>query len=198
MLENVQTNDIDRMIAFIKQEAQSKVEEIQSLSSEEYHLTKSRLTKARALELNNAYLKAEKEESIIRIKQESKIKSEFNNIYLEEKDRILCELMDKVKKKLLKRGLKEHLVSKCLEKMPHGQEIEIYCLNKDKEVVEKVLRNKSFKYSIISMDESCLGGVVARTKDRSVISDCSYATRLDIIRQKHMDRISVAIFDKKI
>lgn len=178
-------DELQRMIDFINYEAKEKINELKIKGIEEYNTEKAK-------HLHHLQTEMHKLAEIKRNELESKYQTKITMIrnkhklhYLTEKENVLKILLERVKERLKMSRLNKNLI-------PEFDNPIFYVNEKDKEFIKKNYPNSIIK----KLQDEYIGGVILTNKDKSVVVDNSYLTRLRTLKEKHISIISNMIFNK--
>ncbi|XP_064472748.1 V-type proton ATPase subunit E-like [Ornithodoros turicata] len=208
------TKPIKHMLAFIEQEANEKVEEIDSKAEEEFNMEKGRLVQQQRIMIMDFYAKKEKQVERMRKIQSSHVKNlarlRILNAMNDHVDKVLSEAkgnlgiitgQEKRYRPFLERLILQGLYS-VLEK-----DVIVTCRRKDTQIVQaaldvasKVYRKKTNLNGSIVLDkdnflpDECFGGIeLTAMKGRMKVCN-TLDNRLSLISQKIMPQIRSDLF----
>ncbi|KCZ75796.1 hypothetical protein H311_03217 [Anncaliia algerae PRA109] len=183
MRQNV-TQDVERMIKFMKHEVSQKIDELKAKANEEYKTEKKRIIEENTSKLQEEYTKKRKELGNKRVTEKSNLLRKSRMLFLKEKEEIINNVFAKVNDKLKKCKLTESMV----KKTPNLGVI--YCLEKDVSTVKRVFNDVQIKL----LNDSFVGGIISTNADNTIIHDNSFLMRLNIAKEKYMKYISNFLF----
>ncbi|KAM5318455.1 V-type proton ATPase subunit E 2 [Glossophaga mutica] len=213
-------NDIDvqkrikHMTAFIEQEANEKVEEIDARSEEEFNIEKGRLMQTQRLKIMEYYKKKEKQLEQQKKIQISTIRSQARLRVLTAQNDLVSELLDDVKMKLIRlvedpevyQGLLYKLVLQGLLRLLEPVMI-IRCRPQDHLLVEAVIQKAIPEYTTVSRKQAkvqvdrevhlpmnTVGGVEVYSGNYRIIISNTLESRLDLVAEQWMPEIRKALF----
>ncbi|KAM0677095.1 hypothetical protein BDAP_001329 [Binucleata daphniae] len=210
-MDNMQDANIERMTSFIQLEAQEKANEIKIKAIEDYNTEKAKLVRLETQELESTYKSKRKEIEIDYITKVSEIKIKYNMLYIKKKYEIINKFMYKLHDEVRNKKLEKELVEQCMEAFnsindgisdgnnDYSNDYVIYCLGKDRSVVNSVLNsavnNKNIE--IKELDERMLGGVIFVSRDGKKKCDNSYLTRCEVLYNNYLNEITSKIYEEQ-
>ncbi|XP_077556424.1 V-type proton ATPase subunit E-like [Haemaphysalis longicornis] len=206
---------IKHMLAFIEQEANEKVQEIDAKAEEEFNTEKGRLVQEQRIKIINAYSKKEKQ-----VERQRKIQS--SHMKNAARLRILLTMNEHVKKVLAEarkclgaitkqEGYKPLLKNLILQGMllVLAKDVVVRCRRADVNHVESVLpaalkmfKDKTKIQATLSVDkvnflpDSCFGGVVLATNRGRILISNTLESRLELISSRILPQIRTGLFGK--
>merc|ERR1712080_211947 len=145
----MKSDDISRMISFIELEAQEKIEELNLQGQEEYSKQKANLIKSSSEKLKQKNIQRLKDLKVKRVVEINRIHSKFSLKILQEKERIVNELFDEVRKRLKNKKISKKLINQ-LETNTLNKSCKMFGSRKDLDCI----------YTEIH-EIDCIGGVIA-------------------------------------
>ncbi|WUR03457.1 V-type proton ATPase subunit E 1 (VMA4) [Vairimorpha necatrix] len=188
-MEKLPNKDIERMITFIKHEAEEKVKEIEIRSIQEYNTEKALIITQELDKMEKDLFYNQKQEEIRKFKEESNIINKYNLEYVKKKNEIINEIFSLLEEKIKEEKLTEELIKETVSKI--GGEYFVLCKEEDKKIVRKMLGNVEIKKV-----EEFLGGIILVSKDSKTVIDNSYKSRIESIKKYHSSEIIRNIFSQ--
>jgi len=209
---------IDHMIAFIDQEANEKVDEINAKADEEFEIEKSRLVQQQRQKIISVYERKEKQLDQQRKVQQSQLvnqarlrilkhrEEQIDNLLNEARHQLTAVSQDKTRYQELLLGLVTQGLFQLLE-----DRVVVQCRESDKELVQAVVPLAVANYKeatkrdveiFISdkrhLDESSCGGVKMTSQSGNITVENTLNARLEMIGQQMMPEIREVIFGKNM
>ncbi|CAN8011534.1 unnamed protein product [Ixodes pacificus] len=210
------TKPIKHMLAFIEQEANEKVEEIDAKAEEEFNTEKGRLVQEQRIHIMDFYAKKEKQVERMRKIQSSHVKNAARlrllNAMNEHVGRVLAEAKANLgvitgQEKRYRPFLERLVLQGLYQLLDH--DVTVVCRRKDAklvqaavEVASKVFKKKTGIQANVTLDkdnflpESSTGGVEMSSMKGKVRIVNTLESRLELISQKILPRIRVELFGK--
>ncbi|XP_045684513.1 V-type proton ATPase subunit E 2 [Phyllostomus hastatus] len=205
---------IKHMLAFIEQEANEKVEEIDAKSEEEFSIEKVRLVQTQRTKIMEYYEKKEKQ-----IEQQKKIyissiRNQARLRVLTAQNEFVSELLDDMKVKLIRlvenpevyQGLLYKLVLQSLLRLLEPVMI-VRCRPQDHVLVEAIVQKATPEYMKVSQKQAkvqvdrevhlpmnTVGGVEVYSGNYRIMISNTLESRLDLIAEQKMPEIRKALF----
>lgn len=189
-MEKLPNKDIERMITFIKHEAEEKVKEIEIRAIQEYNTEKARLIKQEIDNVERSFTNKQKHLEVKKLKSESNIINKYKLLFVHEKEKIILEIFSELENISRNQILSAELINETVEKM-NKKDFFVMCCEKDKKIVKKVLGNVEIR----DLCESALGGIILISADKKTIIDNSYKTRIDSIKKYYCSELVNLIFN---
>ncbi|XP_015908426.1 V-type proton ATPase subunit E [Parasteatoda tepidariorum] len=205
---------INHMMAFIEQEANEKVEEIDAKAEEEFNIEKGRLVQEQRLKIMEYYDKKEKQVELQRKIQSSNMLNQARLKVLKAREDHIRTVLEEAKKQLhgltrdqsryqeVMKNLVLQAVFQLLEK-----EVSVKCRKQDIPVVESSLKSISDAYQQqvekpirITIDKDnclpsdCAGGVEISAQHGKLKINNTLESRLDMISQQLLPEIRQTLF----
>ncbi|KAF5140886.1 v-type proton atpase subunit e [Vairimorpha ceranae] len=190
-MEKLPNKDIERMITFIKHEAEEKVKEIEIKAIQEYNIEKARLVKQEVDTVEKDFKNKQKNLEIRKLCEESNIINKYKLQYTNQKNNILTEIFNDLEKQSSSEKLTEDLLQEAVNKI-NSKDFTVMCLERDKKVVRKVLGNVEIK----ELPVFALGGVIIVSRDKKLVIDNSYKSRIESIKKYYCNELNNFIFSK--
>ncbi|KAL7055888.1 hypothetical protein AAHC03_023058 [Spirometra sp. Aus1] len=205
---------IQRLVAFIDQEANTKVEEIDAKAEEEFQLEKSRLVQNQRLKIMDFYAKKEKQLELSKKIQDSNLMHQARLQVLQSREQFIEKLLAEARERLFTatkdtakyRTTLEGLISQALLQLVEPNVL-IKCRKCDVDLVQSVLPSCittvqkatgltcSAKIDTNSfLPESCSGGVEVSVNDGRIRVINTLDARLDQVAEKMLPQIREQIF----
>lgn len=183
------STDVSRMILSIEHESSSRIKEIRQEAIHEYSMIKEKVVTDRRQQLERelsgrcAELEQAKRRAEGCLRREYKIKKEM----------VRAGIFDAVFRKaecaLEAQHMSKTVLEDALAKI-HSDDLYIFCREKDAGVVRKAIGTR---FEIKSLPDEGIGGVIVCTKDGKEVWDNCFRTRLQILRDSHMDLLNKAL-----
>lgn len=203
---------IKHMMAFIEQEANEKVEEVDAKAEEEFNIEKGRLVAEQRLKIMDYYSRKEKQVELQRKIQSSNMLNQARLRVLREGEGHICKVLEEARRHLgditndetRYRELLEKLVLQALLQLLET-EVTVYCRPKDKKLIDTDIIAR--KYQAITcqtvhlsvegnLSESICGGVECLSK-RGRIRVCNtLEKRLEMISRQLLPQVRTALFGR--
>ncbi|OIR58773.1 MAG: V-type proton ATPase subunit E [Amphiamblys sp. WSBS2006] len=195
--------EMNKMIAFIMQEALDKVSELELKGEEEHNIEKAKIVRQNTSALEEKAHKKKKE--FLRQKQirDSGQKTKTSLEVLEVKRELIDSLFDeaecRVKARLAKDGalngaVLSRLISEAVEQIALEEAV-VRCLERDFPLVRQICEDKAgIEASLFFMQEAELGGVIVESKNSNIWCKNTIKSRLDMAKEKLLPRISSVLF----
>ncbi|KAK8770178.1 V-type proton ATPase subunit E-like [Amblyomma americanum] len=208
--------DTFRMAAFIEQEADEKVEEIDTKAEEEFNAEKWRLVQEQRIQIVDSFSRREKQVERNRKIQNAGVKNAARLRILQAMNEHVMRVVAEAKKGLSVITGKESRYKPFLERLIleglyrlSDKEVVLACRKKDEQVVKaamavaaKQFRKKTGIQANVVVDdqnwlpdETC-GGVVLTSRGGRIKVANTLATRLDMIAERTLPDIRAALFGK--
>ncbi|KAJ1354875.1 hypothetical protein KIN20_011952 [Parelaphostrongylus tenuis] len=214
----ISDNDVQKqlrhMMAFIEQEANEKVEEIDAKAEEEFNIEKGRLVQQQRQKIMEFYEKKEKQVELQRKIQSSNSLNEGRLMCLKAREDHIRNVLEEAKMNLSKisadqarypailKGLIMQALLQLLEK-----EVLLQCREKDLHLVERLLpecldslENEWGEKTVVTIDKQhylpveSAGGVVLTSKGGKIKVLSTLESRLDLIASQIIPQIRTALF----
>lgn len=213
-------NDIDvqkrikHMLAFIEQEANEKVEEIDAKSEEEFNIEKGRFVQTQRLKIMEYYEKKEKQIEQQKKIQISTIRNQARLKLLTAQNDLISHLLDDVKVKVIRlvenpevyQGLLYKLVLQGLLRLLEPVMI-VRCRPQDHLLVEAIVQKAIAEYMRVSQKHAkvqvdrevhlpmnAVGGVEVYSGNHRIMISNTLESRLDLIAEQKVPEIRKALF----
>jgi len=192
---NIDVWDMGRMLKFIEQESEQKAHEILVKANEEYAIRIAELAVQSTKKISQ-----QKVEEMNKIRSEciiaeGKLRSNALLTLAAAREKVINRIMEEACRAVSEEPLSEEVAKNTIERFRSilpNEEMFVHVLEKDKAVVEKLLRNA--KYTYAKMDSSLLGGIVIHNALRTVLVNNSYIERVRKTETKIMPAIRKALF----
>ncbi|KAH6939413.1 hypothetical protein HPB50_017808 [Hyalomma asiaticum] len=205
---------IKHMLAFIEQEANEKVQEIDAKGEEEFNTEKGRLIQEQRILIMDAFSKKEKQVERQRKIQSSHVKNAARLQLLgamnEHVIKVLAEARESLgqvaKQQKRYQSIVEKLVLQGLLRILK-EDVKVICRKKDVALVKPVAESAAKKYRdmtklkvTVSVDtknflpDLCFGGVVLATSEGRVLLSNTLESRLELISQRMLPEIRSGLF----
>ncbi|XP_036922441.1 V-type proton ATPase subunit E 2 [Sturnira hondurensis] len=205
---------IKHMLAFIEQEANEKVEEIDAKSEEEFNIEKGRFVQTQRLKIMEYYEKKEKQIEQQKKIQISTIRNQARLKVLTAQNNLISELLDDVKTKLSRLMEDPEVYQKLLYKLVLQGLLRllepvmiIRCRPQDHLLVEDILQKAIPEYKTVTgkhakvqvdrevhLPMNTVGGVEVYSGNYRIIMSNTLESRLDLIAEQKMPEIRKALF----
>ncbi|EQB60423.1 vacuolar atp synthase subunit e [Vairimorpha apis BRL 01] len=187
-MEKLPNKDIERMISFIKHEAEEKVKEIEIKAIQDYNTEKAFHVKCEMDKIEKECSIKRKNMEINKLKCVSDIINKYNLEYTKHKNDIIDNFFEKCIEQLKNVPLSEQLINKTFKLA--NDEVIAMVLPRDKKIVRKLKQNVEIR----EMSEECIGGIILISKDKKTIIDNSYVSRIDSVKKHYLNEIVKFIF----
>lgn len=189
-MDQLQKNDLNRMIMVIEHDSQMRIKEIKIKSIQRYNTLKDQIIKDRTKEIDEIYKRRKREINKSKEREVALIKNKYKMKMLEIKNRKIEEIKHNVKEELLRKRIDEILIEDCLRWIS-GDKTEYFaiCSTRDFEIV-KFLTEMEVK----ELPYDGIGGLIICSKDGRMFCDNSYKTRIDIFEEKYINLITNKLF----
>lgn len=187
----MQTNDLNRMILAIEEDARLRIKEIKIQSVAKYNMIKAQAIDLGTRKLDEEYMNQIKEiDKKIEIEKYIILNEQRKRI-LEEKNKKIEDLLEIVKNKLIAEPLNTDLLQECTKWIDVEKASEYYavCKSSDQKTVLSQI-----KIEFLSLPEDALGGIIICSKKGDFFCDNSFATRLDLFRKKKLNWLNKRLF----
>jgi len=209
---------IDHMIAFIDQEANEKVDEINAKADEEFEIEKSRLVQQQRQKIISAYERKEKHLEQQRKVQQSQLvnqarlrilkhrEEQIESILTEARNQLTAVSQDTARYQELLLGLITQGLFQLLE-----DRVIIQCREADKQLVQAVVPEAIARFKDATkrdveiyisdkrhLDEDSCGGVKMTSQSGNITVENTLNARLAMIGQQMMPEIREVIFGKNM
>ncbi|VDK33258.1 unnamed protein product [Taenia asiatica] len=205
---------IQRLVAFIDQEANTKVEEIDAKAEEEFQIEKSRLVQNQRLKIMEFYTKKEKQLELAKKIQDSNLMHQARLKVLHNRERFIEELLQEARKRLyaITKDTKKYsvtlggLITQGLLQLVEP-EATIKCRSEDYDLVKslipasvKEVKRQAGIDCNVTVDnvnflpqDSC-GGVEIYVRQGRICVNNTLDARLDQVAEKMMPQIREQLF----
>ncbi|GIY11439.1 v-type proton ATPase subunit E [Caerostris darwini] len=205
---------INHMMAFIEQEANEKVEEIDAKAEEEFNIEKGRLVQEQRLKIMEYFDKKEKQVELQRKIQSSNMLNQARLKVLKAREDHIRGVLDEAKKKLHSKTkdtaqyqevLKNLILQAVFQLLE--PEVSIKCRKQDLNLVENVLSIVSKEFLekvgkpckvVIDKDNflspECAGGIELTAQKGKIKINNTLESRLDMISQQLLPEIRETLF----
>ncbi|XP_031528463.1 V-type proton ATPase subunit E 2 [Vicugna pacos] len=205
---------IKHMMAFIEQEANEKVEEIDAKAEEEFNIEKGRLVQTQRLKIMEYYEKKEKQIEQQKKIQMSTMRNQARLKVLRAQDDLISELLNDAKLRLSRivadpkvyQGLLDKLVLQGLLRLLEPVVI-VRCRPQDLLLVKAAVQKAIPQYTAVShkcvevqvdqgvqLATNAAGGVEIYSGDQRIKVSNTLESRLDLLSQQKMPEIRKALF----
>lgn len=203
---------IKHMMAFIEQEANEKVEEVDAKAEEEFNIEKGRLVAEQRLKIMDYYSRKEKQVELQRKIQSSNMLNQARLRVLREGEEHIRRVLEEARRHLgdithddgRYRELLERLILQGLLQLLEP-EVNVFCRPKDKKLVD--LDAVARKYHEVtgqpvqltlepSLSEAVCGGVELMAKRGRIRVSNTLEKRLDMISLQLLPQIRTALFGR--
>jgi V-type H+-transporting ATPase subunit E len=206
--------ELNKMIQFIKQEANEKAREIQVKADEEHNIEKAKLLRQETLAIEELYQKKVKQSEVQkRIAQSNDINSSRLKV-LKCKEELLTLLFEEARGKLVeissKSGYPQLLRNLILQGLfqVFEKEVSVICRQKDVEIVKSFLkdvvrdyedRSKESKTKVTIdtvnfLPESCSGGVILTGLGGRIQCNNTLEARMELARDALLPTVRLMLF----
>ncbi|XP_054720335.1 V-type proton ATPase subunit E-like [Uloborus diversus] len=205
---------INHMMAFIEQEANEKVEEIDAKAEEEFNIEKGKLVQEQRLKIMEYYDKKEKQVELARKIQSSNQHNQARLKVLKKREDHIKDVLDEAKKQLHSKTRDTARYQEVLRKLilqAVYQLLEtnvlIKCRKQDVDLAEKTLKSIAQEYEgqvgkpvKITIDKEnylspeCAGGVEITAQNGKIKINNTLESRLDMISQQLLPEIRETLF----
>ncbi|GFQ67755.1 v-type proton ATPase subunit E [Trichonephila clavata] len=211
--EDVQ-KQINHMMAFIEQEANEKVEEIDAKSEEEFNIEKGRLVQEQRLKIMEYFDKKEKQVELQRKIQSSNMLNQARLKVLKAREDHIRAVLEEAKKKLhtktkdsaqYQEVLKNLILQAVFQLLE--PEVSIRCRKQDMDLVEKALSTVAKEYQEVVgkqckvnvdkdnyLSPECAGGIELTAQKGKIKINNTLESRLDMISQQLLPEIRETLF----
>lgn len=209
------SKEMKKMVAFIMQEAEEKCRELCIRADEEFNIEKAKLVRQETETIEQQFQKKLKQAEVKRrIGQSVQINKSRLQV-LEARDRVLDEVREEVRNRLLPlsiqdsgnyRQLLERLILQSLFRLMDSK-VSIRCRGSDREFVEQAMGRvrEAFKEATgilvaITIDDkaplssNCAGGVIVSSHSNRIVCDNTLETRLEHAFDRMLPAIRVRLF----
>ncbi|KAM6221179.1 V-type proton ATPase subunit E 2 [Rhynchocyon petersi] len=205
---------IKHMTAFIEQEANEKVEEIDAKADEEFNIEKGRLVQTQRLKIMEYYEKKEKQLEQQKRIQMSAMRNQARLEVLRVRDNLVVDLLNVARQRLSRMVADPIIYQELLEKLLLQSlfqllepRVLIRCRQQDTLLMETALQRVIPGYVLVSQKpvEVCIdqgaylpsnlaGGLEAYSENHRIKVSNTLEDRLDLIAQHRMPEIRKALF----
>lgn len=193
-MNSLSSTDLNRMLSAIQHECGIRIREIKLEATQEYNLIKSQIITTKEKQLSISFAKKIKEIEKEREKEESNIIQGFKLKIGAMKEKIINSLTDRLIEMAEESETCLSLIKQIADKI-QGDKWFIFCFQKDVEKVNAIFGSKDIKYEIRELPSEALGGIIVCSKDGKEIWDNTFETRISILLEKSLDKISKEIFN---
>lgn len=205
---------INHMMAFIEQEANEKVEEIDAKAEEEFNIEKGRLVQEQRLKIMEFFDKKEKQVELQRKIQSSNMLNQARLKVLKAREDHIKDVLDEARKLLHSRTrdaaryqeVLKNLIMQAVFQLLES-EVSIRCRKQDLDLVERSLDAISKEYvqkigrgCKITIDKDnflspeCAGGIELTAQHGRIKINNTLESRLDMISQQLLPEIRETLF----
>lgn len=205
---------INHMMAFIEQEANEKVEEIDAKAEEEFNIEKGRLVQEQRLKIMEYFDKKEKQVELQRKIQSSNMLNQARLKVLKAREDHIRVVLDDARKQLQNKtkdsGRYEEVLRKLILQTVYQlleSEVIVRCRKQDSSLVESSLDSISQEYLktvkkpikiVIDKDnylsQECAGGIELLAQGGKIKINNTLESRLDMISQQVLPEIRETLF----
>ncbi|GBM39793.1 V-type proton ATPase subunit E [Araneus ventricosus] len=205
---------INHMMAFIEQEANEKVEEIDAKAEEEFNIEKGRLVQEQRLKIMEYFDKKEKQVELQRKIQSSNMLNQARLKVLKAREDHIRGVLDEAKKKLHTKtkdtthyqDVLKNLILQAVFQLLEN-EVSIRCRKQDLNLVENVLGTVAKEYQdrvgksvkiVVEKDNylspDCAGGIELTAQKGKIKINNTLESRLEMISQQLLPEIRETLF----
>lgn len=205
---------INHMMAFIEQEANEKVEEIDAKAEEEFNIEKGRLVQEQRLKIMEFYDKKEKQVELQRKIQSSNMLNQARLKVLKAREDHIRMVLDEARKHLHSRtrdsgayqDVLKNLVLQGIFQLLESN-VTVRCRKQDSKLLESSLDTLAKEYQAkvgqpckISIDREnflspeCAGGIELTAQNNKIKINNTLESRLDMISQQLLPEIRETLF----
>lgn len=209
---------IDHMIAFIDQEANEKVDEINAKADEEFEIEKSRLVQQQRQKIITVYERKEKQLEQQRKVQQSQLVNQARLRILKHREEQIDNLLNEARHQLaaVSQDTQRYmelllgLITQGLFQLLEDRVI-VQCRKSDKELVQSVIPEAVANFKAATrrdveifisdkrhLDEESCGGVKMTSQTGNITVENTLNARLEMIGQQMMPEIREVIFGKNM
>lgn len=190
-MDMLTATDVSRMILSIEHESSSKIKEVKLEAIREYNLIKDRVVSERRQLLAGEFARRRAELEQTRRQAESCLRKEYKI----KKERLKAKVLDAVFRKaedaLRTQQMDKGIVEDVLAKV-RATEVYVFCNEESVDMISKIA--KDIRYEVKPLPAEGIGGVIVCTKDGKEVWDNCFKTRLQMVRDKHLDILNKALF----
>lgn len=193
-MEELQRNDINRMIMAIEHDVSERIKEIKIKSIQRYNSLKEQLIENKIKIAEDTFARKIKEAEMIKNKEASLMKKQLGIELLKAKNEKISEIRAAVEQRLAEIKISKYLIEDCLRYVDEDKEkYYAICCPKDYEIVKE-----STGFEIKEMPSYGLGGIILCSKDAKIFCDNSFRARFEIFEEKFMNVLQKRLFKTDI
>lgn len=193
-MEELSITDLNRMMQAIQHECSIRIREIKLEALQEYNLLKSEIITSKEKQLSIEFKKKLKDIKKEQDKEESNINQNFKLKVNLLKENLMNTVVEELKKTVQERQITTFLLKQIVNKIKSGT-FYAFCFERDEETVERILNESNITYEIRRLPEEALGGIILCSKDGKEIWDNTFETRINILLENNLDKISKEFFN---